>query len=549
MIYFLKVIALCFLTLLNNPCAAQTVSMPYKLVLADSDTLRDLDLAETNKKTIGSMIDRTITECGRQELNGHLLQPICDVNILRDRQSYIQFFVNHVEHATSLRDCLRKLKEYEASLKQENKEHLAQQALDRVYFTVPQWQCYNTNPYALDLAYGMHIISLCGPFVEHVAMHIGIDMLAKGSDKEHHDDHGHGHHHHDHHHHHGCSHHHHASALGGNAWVYYGLQGLHWGLHLPGLYDMACDIKERAMMIKYLQHQVIQIAHYVEGARQLYELMTAYEHSDLAKDRFQPYKTLNYFFAEEPGCSDEMKRLFELLNTSTFQGDASYFSHAGNILAAYKCYENVQQEFQALVHAVGQVDMYLALASLVHSQTVHENWAFVKFIENGKVPSLVLEKVRNLFVTEQNATNFSSKDALHRVVMGDNGVGKSTYLMSIGHALFIAQTFGIVPAAHCEMTPFSQILTFRIIQDDFTAGISRFYAECARVEKILHGAQTNQGFSCVILDEPFVHTNNAKGAQHFKQSLVSLHNIQNTMSIVATHHQDVEPSWYIEHLQ
>ena len=41
--------------------------------------------------------------------------------------------------------------------------------------------------------------------------------------------------------------------------MYYGLQGLHWGLHIPGLYDMATDIKDRALMIKYMQYQVFTL--------------------------------------------------------------------------------------------------------------------------------------------------------------------------------------------------------------------------------------------------------------------------------------------------
>lgn len=533
----LRVIALSFFTVFNISYSTQALPVSYALMSSDSDTLRDLDLAGTNKKTLSSMIDLTITECGHQELNGHLLQPICDVSILKARQSYIQFFVNHVEHAAILKEHLLKLKAYEAYLQYQNKEHLAQQALDRVYFTVPQWQHYNTNPYALDLAYGMHVISLFGPFVEHVVMHIGIDMLANGNG------------HNDQHHHHGCSHHHHMTAFEGNPWVYYSLQGLHWGLHLPGLYDMASDIKERAMMIKYLQHQVIQIARYVEHARQIYEVMKARESRDCINEDFPAYKILKCFFEEESGCSPEMQRFFELVNASTFQGDASYFSHVGTILAAYKCYENVHQEFQILVHALGQLDMYIALAGLMSENKDQNKWSFCHFIEHAEEPYLKLERVSNLFVAEHNGRSFSSADALHRLVIGDNGIGKSTYLMSIGHAIFMAQSFGIVPAAYCEMTPFNQILTFRIVQDDFTTGTSRFYAECARVEKILHDVDAGQGFSCVILDEPFVHTNNQKGAHYLQQSLDSLHNMPNAISMVATHHQDVYPSSYIEHLR
>ena len=39
------------------------------------------------------MMDRTITQCGRQELQGHLLQPICDVDIIEELVNHISNFL------------------------------------------------------------------------------------------------------------------------------------------------------------------------------------------------------------------------------------------------------------------------------------------------------------------------------------------------------------------------------------------------------------------------------------------------------------------------
>ena len=127
--------------------------------------------------------------------------------------------------------------------KKQVNDHLGEKSLERVYFSWSRLKHLNTNPYALDIAYGMHIASMCAPLAEHIILHLGIDLLANATHGDHHD-----HDHHDHHHHHhGCSHAHHHHDSGSSDMTYYGLQALHWGLHLPSLYDMACDIQDRAL--------------------------------------------------------------------------------------------------------------------------------------------------------------------------------------------------------------------------------------------------------------------------------------------------------------
>jgi hypothetical protein len=538
-VYFLQVALVCALSASTLFCNTFTDN-----ALLDRETQYDLDLVASEKSTLSMFFDNTITKRGNRELNHFLLNPTDNRDILHKRQRHLCFLLERSELSALLQNELQDLAAYEPLPKEQVNDHLGEKSLERVYFSWSRLKHLNTNPYALDIAYGMHIASMCAPLAEHIILHLGIDLLANATHGDHHD-----HDHHDHHHHHhGCSHAHHHHDSGSSDMTYYGLQALHWGLHLPSLYDMACDIQDRALMIKYVQAQTIRIATYVRHAEHMYALL---KESGALPHRFEPYAQLQYFFGDAPACSPSFSKLLNLLKTSTFQGEASVFSHVGNVLAAYKLYSNVQDEFEKLSKAIGEIDVYLSAASFMQKQTSMEPWCFVQFSSDEK-PKLVIENVRHLFIANCEALDFSSEKSLHRLVMGDNGSGKSTYLMRVGHAVVLAQTFGIAPATRCEMTPFAHIFTFRFIHDNMVEGTSRFYAECARVAKIVDAISNDKKRACIILDEPFAHTGAEKGASYLQKSLADIGVLDNAISLIATHYHDLkaahEEMWDVEHL-
>ncbi len=495
--------------------------------LVDAQTCYDLDLVPSGKNSLSLFFDKTVTKRGAIQLNTFLLNPTDDQATLLKRQRHVRFLVDHADLSTSLQNELVGLAAYEPTAQEYVSNQLGEQSLDRVYFTWSKLKQFNTNPYALDFAYGMHITAMLAPFVEHVLIHLGIDILANGS-------------------HVGCSHAHHNHAA--SKATYYGLQAFHWGLHAPGLYDMACDIKDRALMIKYVQAQTIRIAEYVHRAENVYKLL---KKSDADANDFSPYAELDYFFGNPAACSDSFKKLMELLKTSTFQGEASVWSHVGNVLAAYKLYGSVQDEFERLAKAISEIDVYLSAATFVREQTSEQPWCFATFSADTK-PKLEIENVRHLFIVDSKPLDYSSDKSLRTLVTGDNGSGKSTYLMSIGQAIILAQTFGIVPAKRCEITPFSHIHTFRYIHDNMSEGTSRFYAECARVDTIIETISSDAKPACVIFDEPFSHTNAEKGTTCLQKSLADISVLDNAISLVATHYHDfgtvVEDAWNVKEL-
>ncbi|MCX5925338.1 MAG: hypothetical protein NT124_03535 [Candidatus Dependentiae bacterium] len=528
--------------------AANSSTMP-KSSLLDSTTHYDLDLLSNTGPTVSNAINKTITNGGKKALDELLLNPSDNSDELIARQASIKFFLERQALTAALKDQLLIAAHNESSL-EEPSDELGKKSFERVYFSSSRFKHLNTSTYGLDLAYVMSICATCAPLFEHALMHILIDLFDKRKEPNllpaapcNHggpcnNDHNHGHQHdaprs-------ACPVPHKEST---SPHIYYMLQATHWGLHLPRLYSMACDVKHQAEMVKYVQHRMIKVADYIHAAESIYTLL---EKNKADQINFKPLTDLHHFFGKHQTCSQDFKQLSTLLSKQTFTGHASLFNHVGNVLAALALFNKVEKECAAITKAISEIDVYLNIAELCAQQTSQAPWCFVT-LSNHENPHIQLRNVRHLFVPNSRPLNFSSDDGAHTVIMGDNGSGKSTYTFSIGHAVILAQTFGIAPAESCVLTPFSHICTFRLIQDNMPEGISRFYAECARVQKIIDIIQSNSKRALVLFDEPFTYTTAQKGSVRLQTMLSDLSMSRKTISLVVTHYHDIgatkEGSW------
>lgn len=507
--------------LIASNCAANSI--------IDQTTQSDLDIVRKDRKTLGDVVNNTITISGRKRLDHFLLNPTVSLDTLAQRQQFLSCLIANNALYSSLEELLGQLPEHEVVMHNaEDKDPIAQKALERVYFSLPLLKRYNTSPYALYLGYVMHVTGLCAPLVEHIVLHLGIDLLAHKSHCSHH---GHDHHH-------GHNHDHGHRKKNNANLTYYGLQTLHWALHVPGLYEMGSDIKHRALMMKYLQNEMIHVSHYIKRSRDMYMVLKKH---DVASSALESYIVLNNFFGLSAECSDSCKRLLALLESGTFTGSASVWNNAGNVLAAYHLYRACQDELLLLVQAIGEIDVWVGSARLLKNKTEAEPWCFVTF-SSDESPRLIAKNVRHLFINKDKIRTWdvSTDKGNHTFITGDNGSGKSTYLNGTGHAIILAQTLGIVPAESFQIKPFAQICTYRFIEDNIFEGTSRFYAECARIDTILKAVANSLECCCVLLDEPFTSTHRARGSQYLKQILSNLFTMNHVVSFTTTHYGSVD---------
>lgn len=121
------------------------------------------------------------------------------------------------------------------------------------------------------------------------------------------------------------------------------------------------------------------------------------------------------------------------------------------------------------------------------------------------------------------------------VVTGSNMSGKSTFLRTIGINIVLAQ-IGAPCCAKYGQVPNLKVITSMRTQDNLKEGISSFYAELKRIEKMLKLIESNNNIF-FLLDEMFKGTN-SEDRHKGGFSLINQIRELNTSGIIATH--DIE---------
>lgn len=119
-------------------------------------------------------------------------------------------------------------------------------------------------------------------------------------------------------------------------------------------------------------------------------------------------------------------------------------------------------------------------------------------------------------------------------VTGPNMAGKSTFLKSLGIAVYLAHTGFPIPARSFKMSVISGLCTTINISDDLQSGYSHFYAEVLRVKHVAERLRNNKNM-LVIFDELFRGTN-VKDAFDGTLAIVSAFaQIKTSFFIISTH--------------
>ncbi|SEW35204.1 MutS-related protein [Chitinophaga arvensicola] len=117
---------------------------------------------------------------------------------------------------------------------------------------------------------------------------------------------------------------------------------------------------------------------------------------------------------------------------------------------------------------------------------------------------------------------------------GANMAGKSTFMKSLGIAMYLGQMGFPVPAAKMEFSTRDGIFTTINLPDNLTQGASHFYAEVLRIKTIARELSRDK-YLFVIFDELFRGTN-VKDAYEATIAITSaIARRQNCMFIVSTH--------------
>ncbi|MBC7535305.1 MAG: DNA mismatch repair protein MutS [Ferruginibacter sp.] len=192
----------------------------------------------------------------------------------------------------------------------------------------------------------------------------------------------------------------------------------------------------------------------------------------------------------------------------------------------YQFKQNILQLLQ--LHA--QLDAWYGMAvSVKKLQLVFPGFTGSKqpFIEVKGLSHILLEKPATYEVNLNRQTNFL-------FLTGANMAGKSTFIKSVGVAVFLAHTGMGVPAQKMELSLFDGLLSNINVMDNIMKGESYFYNEVQRIKATIQ--KVNDGRKWLILiDELFKGTNVQDAMKCSTTVIEGLLKIKNSIFILSTH--------------
>jgi DNA mismatch repair protein MutS len=264
-------------------------------------------------------------------------------------------------------------------------------------------------------------------------------------------------------------------------------------------------------------------------------------------DIFPQIEEINTFLCAQE--DKDVKAVLQKLDSATFAGEPSAFSHHGRTIWAFVKLEEVKEKFSKVMEVVGQIDFYMAAAKLVKNSAGKKNgFCFPEFVNNF-TPVFDSTGMWDVFIDPENAvpndlilgkgTYGATCGAL---VSGPNYGGKSVFLRGMMTSALLAQSLGIAPAKSMQITPFHSFDTYVAVQDDPEAKESLFSAEMARVESMLDAVATadRDGKKVFIIGDELLTGTKPKYAEALVRSILQkLAKAKNGIFIIATHFDEV----------
>ena len=184
---------------------------------------------------------------------------------------------------------------------------------------------------------------------------------------------------------------------------------------------------------------------------------------------------------------------------------------------------------EATLRELAQLDALHALAATVDQR----GWTF-PVVRDG-APRVVVQGLRHPLVGSPVENDVDLGDD-HRVLLltGPNMAGKTTYMKSVGIAVYLAHVGMAVPARAMELTPFDRLITVIGIHDSVAAGSSAFHYEVTRLGEAL--SLLLGGSRCLLLFDELMRGTNAADAQEACRLVIdALLSTGNCCAALSTH--------------
>ena len=247
---------------------------------------------------------------------------------------------------------------------------------------------------------------------------------------------------------------------------------------------------------------------------------------------------INYDFLKE-----DLLIYNEYFNFPIFNSLPSIFSNKGKILTTFKRFKENKENMINLFHYTGIIDCICSIETILSNSTVENPYTITKFLNNS-TPVINVENIWHPYLNKETTDNTVKNTVNIKnniLITGPNAGGKSTFIKSVIINIILSQTIGICSAEKFEMTPFNMIETYLHIPDS-KGSTSLFEAEMFRSKEYIDKIKNldSNKFSFIVLDEIFSSTNYVEGFSGAYSILKKISSFPNTLSITTTHYSDLE---------
>jgi len=198
-------------------------------------------------------------------------------------------------------------------------------------------------------------------------------------------------------------------------------------------------------------------------------------------------------------------------------------------LANFLRYHYKQQVLE-LLDIYAQLDAWYGMAQAVHRFGL----VFPEFIESDE-PILSTKGLYHILLTDPVDYDLSLNPTGNFIFLtGANMAGKSTFIKSVGTAVFLAHIGMGVPAASMRLSFFDGLLSNINVVDNLVRGESYFYNEVQRIKATVTKVSDGRKW-LILIDELFKGTNVQDAMKCSSTVIEGLLKIKNSLFILSTH--------------
>jgi DNA mismatch repair protein MutS len=229
-----------------------------------------------------------------------------------------------------------------------------------------------------------------------------------------------------------------------------------------------------------------------------------------------------------------IERIFQLLKETPLRHLSETknepFNLSQNLYFAFHLRGRYKTDTLELIEIFYRLDAWYSMAMAVKTF----NLSFPEFVETEQ-PLVYAKELYHLLLPQPVSYNIEMNPEHNFLFLtGANMAGKSTFIKSMGSAVFLAHLGMGVPAKEMKLTLFDGMLTNINVVDNIAKGESFFFNEVQRIKNTIQKINNGKKW-LVLIDELFKGTNVQDAMKCSSTVIKGLIKMKNSLFILSTH--------------